>query len=162
MNARSASVVRNLFATIALFGWALWLGGLIALFVSVQTLFARDRSMAAMVAPVLFTTFERYQLILAGVALTGTAAWRMFSPQGLLRIAFVLLALSTLGAIASPLAITSKMENLRRQNLSSTPEFRRLHGQSMMVYTGQTLALAAAGVILPVALARRGRGNVEA
>jgi len=41
----------RLFAFITLLAWALWLGGLITLFLCVITLFHHDRSLAANVAP---------------------------------------------------------------------------------------------------------------
>jgi hypothetical protein len=44
------------------------------------------------------------------------------------------------------------MEQLRQQGQSSSPEFRKLHGISMIVYSGQTLILLAAGLTLPWAM----------
>jgi len=58
------------FAFLTLVAWALWLGGLITLFLCVGTMFSHNRSLAADMAPQLFVNFERYQLILAAAALT--------------------------------------------------------------------------------------------
>src|SRR5438270_153189 len=57
--------------------WALWFGGLIALFVFVVTLFHNNREIAVQAAPQLFVAFERYHLILAGIALLATVLWRI-------------------------------------------------------------------------------------
>jgi hypothetical protein len=135
---------------------ALWLGGLMALFMFVQTLFAKSRPLAAEAAPVLFNVFERYQLVLAAIAILATIGWRILSRQWLIWIILGLLTLAMIGAIAGPLAITGPMEALRAQGLSGTADFRRLHGYSMIVYVGQTILLTGVAVILPMAIRREG------
>lgn len=146
--------LRHICVTVTVLSAALWLGGLLALFLFVQTLFAKDRPLAAEAAPILFNIFERYQMVLAGIAILATVGWRSFSRQWLTWIILGLLALATIGAIAGPLAITGQMEALRAQGLSGTADFRRLHGYSMIVYVSQTVLLAAAGAILPMAIRR--------
>jgi hypothetical protein len=49
------------------------------------------------------------------------------------------------------------METLRQQGLSGSDEFKRLHGRSMMLYTGQALLLLVSGVVLPFAIASDGK-----
>ena|SRR5258705_11548216 len=142
----------RIYSFVALLGWSLWLGGLITLFISVTTLFRRDHALAQQAAPHLFLVFEQYQLILAAVALTSTFAWRLSSRIMLLNMMFLMLALAALGAVASPMYFTKRMESLREQGRTNSPEFRKLHGQSMGVYTGEAVLLLIGGLILFAAL----------
>jgi hypothetical protein len=134
--------------------WALWLGGLITLFLCVITLFKHNHSLAADSAPVLFVNFERYQLILAGIALTCTVAWRIMSKNHLVNLVFLLLCLSSLGAIASPLYFSKQMERLREEGKTNSPKFETLHQQSEWVYTSEATLLLISGLPLFVALRR--------
>lgn len=154
-------LIRKILATTTLLAWALWLGGLIALFLLVQTLFAKDRPLAGDAAPILFTAFERYQIILAAIAVLSVVGWRMVSRQGLLRAVFLLLGLATVGAALGPITITSRMQSLRVKGLSGTPEFRKLHGYSMIVYVGGAVLLAGAGVLLPIVIRRDEQANAK-
>ena len=143
------------FSIIATFAWALWLGGLGCLFLCVQVLFAADRATALDAAPIMFIAFERYQLGLAAICLLGAAAWWLSRPSRWLAGAFALFALATIGAILLPMTITGRMEDLRLRGEGAGAEFRQLHGRAMMVYTGESAALAAAGVMLVLAGRRR-------
>ena len=144
----------RLFAFITLLAWALWLGGLITLFLCVITLFSRNRSLAVDAAPLLFVNFERYQLIVAAVALTSTVVWRITTKNMLLNILFLLLCLSSLAAIASPLYFSKQMEILRQEGSINSPGFERLHKQSEWVYTTEAALLLIAGFPLFSALRR--------
>ena len=44
------------------------------------------------------------------------------------------------------------IERLRRDRLADTPEFRRLHGVSMGIYTLEAAVLLGAGLVIPSAL----------
>jgi hypothetical protein len=151
----------RIFATMALLSWALWLGGMMALFIFVQTLFGRDRPLAMEAAPVLFAAFERYQLIVAVAAVASLAGWGLASGRGLIRVIFLMVGLAAAGAAAGPVLISGRMQALRAQGLSGTAEFRRLHGQSMVIYVGQALLLAGAGVLLAEAIRRDARADQE-
>lgn len=153
------SLIRKILATVTLLAWALWLGGMIALFLFVQTMFAKNRPLAGDAAPMLFAAFERYQLILAAIAVVSSAGWRMASKQGLLRAVFLLLGLATVGAALGPILVTSRLEALRTRGLSGTAEFRKLHGYSMLVYVGDAAVLACAGLLLPLAIRRDEHAN---
>ncbi|HEV8377738.1 MAG TPA: DUF4149 domain-containing protein [Tepidisphaeraceae bacterium] len=144
----------RLFAFITLLAWALWLGGLVTLFICVITLFHHDRSLAANVAPKLFVNFERYQLILAAVVLTTTVVWRIVTKNVLINWVFLLLCLASLGAIASPLYFSRQMEALREQGKTGSLQFQSLHKQSEWVYTGEVSVLAICGIALFFALRR--------
>ncbi len=140
------------FAFLTLVAWSLWLGGLVTLFLCILTLFKHNHSLAAQSAPLLFVTFERYQLLLAAIVLTSTVAWRFTTKNLLINLLFLLLCLSSLGAIASPLYFTKQMEALRHQGDSSSPKFKTLHSQSMWVYTTQATLLLICGFPLFTAL----------
>jgi hypothetical protein len=145
----------RLFAFITLVAWGLWLGGLITLFLCVITMFSHNRSLAADIAPQLFVNFERYQLILAAVALTSSVVWRVVSKNLLVNWLFLLLCLSSLGAIASPLYFSKQMEVLRQEGKTSSPRFEALHKQSEWVYTAEATMLLVGGLALFAALRRR-------
>jgi hypothetical protein len=144
------------FASIVLWvSLALWFGGMIFLFVAVQTLFRsfpRGSSAVALeAAPALFRMFETYQLFLAGVALLAAFAWCFATRSRWVMAIFLLLALAATGAAVSPTLITSKMEQLRAVGQSGSPEFRRLHGWSMQIYLAQAGALLVSVAMLPAA-----------
>ena len=144
----------RVFAFITFLAWGLWLGGLITLFICVITLFHHNRAMAVDAAPQLFVNFERYQLILAAVALTATVVWRVITKNLLLNLLFLLLCLASLGAITSPLYFSKQMESLREEGKTSSPRFETLHHQSEWVYTTEATLLLISGLPLFVALRR--------
>jgi hypothetical protein len=148
--------MRNVFSILATLAWALWLGGLVAVFLIPTVLFKRDHDLAMQANPVIFHFFERYQLILAAAALIFTVLWRAAGGSVLVTAVFVLLALSTISAIAAPLVVTPKLERLTAAGQTRTPQFRRLHGYSMMLYCATGGGLLIAGIILPLALRRPG------
>ena len=150
----------RLFAFLTLLAWGLWLGGLITLFLCVITMFAHNRSLAADIAPQLFVNFERYQLILAAVALTSAVVWRVISKNLLVNWVFLLLCLSSLGAIASPLYFSKQMEVLRQEGKTSSARFDALHRQSEWVYTSEAGLLVMCGVALFGAIRRTNPSKV--
>ena len=128
--------------------WSLWFGGIIALFIFVQTLFARlPRETFITAAPHLFFAFERYQLALAAIALIVTGVEWLTQVKGA-RILFVLLTAATLLAVVETAVITPHIERLRMSAQISTPEFRRWHGISMGGYLIEAIVLLWAGFVL--------------
>jgi hypothetical protein len=123
-----------------------------ALFLFVTRLFAVDRPTALKAAPQMFLVFERYQILLAAAALLGVVAWRILAGSIRITVLFILLAAATVPAALGPMLVTSRLEQLRQQGQSSSPEFRKLHAISMIVYSGQTLILLATGALLPWAM----------
>jgi len=146
------AMLRKLAASLVCIAWALWFGGLGALFLFATRLFQEDRPTALKAAPVLFLSFERYQLLLAAAALVGVVAWRVLGGSIRVTVLFCLIAAASVPAALSPMLITSRMEQLRARGESSSPQFKKLHGISMMVYSGETLILLAAGLTLPWAM----------
>jgi len=153
-------------STVAWVCVALWLGGMIFLFLAVQTLFAAfpraTSDVALQGAPALFRAFEKYQIVVAALALIGTFAWYLTRRDRLVMAVFVLLALAAAGAVVSTTLVTTRMERLRMAGESTSPQFRKLHGRSMMIYTSQAALLLGAAVMLPLAAGRDRRTNPEA
>ena len=145
-------MLRSIASALVCIAWGLWFGGLGALFLFATRLFAEDRETALKAAPMMFLAFERYQLILAAVALVGVVIWRISTGSIRVTVVFSLLAIATIPAALGPMLITSRMEALRVQDQSSSPEFRKLHGISMIVYTGETFILLITGTTLPWAI----------
>ena len=132
-----------------LLAWGLWFGALMALFVFVQVLFRTDRSIAVKAAPILFITFEKCQLALAAAALIVTAIWRLRSPRVILTVMFALFCVASIAAIVPPITITPKMEALRLAGESNSPQFKALHGRTMIFYMTEAISLLVAGLLLP-------------
>ena len=146
-------------ATLVCLAWALWLGGAVMVFVtagSLFTTFAPDRVTAGTAAAGVFRTWERYQLVLAGVALTLTVAWRVLPGAPKLKTAvFASFAVAALLGVYSTLRVTPRIDELRRSGLTMRDaRFRRLHGTSNALYAAGAAALLGAGLLLPEAVRR--------
>jgi len=143
----------RLIATLVSVVVSLWLGGIVFLFVGVSALFRafpRPASdVAPQAAPALFYVWERYQLVLAAVALVGAFAWYVLSRAKRLIVLFLLLALAAAGGVVSTTLITPRMDRLREAGQSNTPRFRALHARSMQCYIGQASLLLVAALVLP-------------
>jgi hypothetical protein len=141
--------MRTLLQIITTIAWALWLGGLVALFLFVTTLFRNNHEQAAHTAPQLFLAFEKYQIILAAVAVVGTLAWRWTNRSTLLDTMLVIFALATGISVLSSAVLTPRILQMAADGLTHTPEFLKAHGESMLAYTSETLLLLIAGIMLP-------------
>ena len=142
----------------ALITWvctALWFGAMMFLLAGVTRLFAefpkQTSDVAVQAAPCLFATFEKYQLVLALIALVAAFGWYLATRARLVMILFILLALAAAGGAISTNFISAKMHALREAGRSGSPEFMRLHGRSMIVYTCQAALLLVAVIMLPFA-----------
>jgi hypothetical protein len=132
--------------------WGLWFGGLIVLFLAVQSLFntfATRHDLAGQGAAHIFHAFNAYQLALAAAALIGTVIWRISGPPKLTTALFVFFALATVGACIITMYFTPHIEMLQHQGLTQSSQFKKLHGLSMMVYLAETASLLIAGLLLP-------------
>lgn len=147
--------MRYLAATLAVLATALWLGGLVALFLFAPAIFQafgpEERTIAGKATSTMFVVFAKYQLVLAGVALIAAFLGYLQRRTGLLIALFVCFAIATVGAVANNVLVIPPMESLRLGGESGTPQFKKLHGISMGVSLGITLAVAAAALILPAA-----------
>jgi heme/copper-type cytochrome/quinol oxidase subunit 3 len=73
-----------------------------------------------------------------------------------------MLAAASLPAAIGPMLLTGPMEQLRLHGQSSSPQFKKLHGESMIVYCAETLVLLAAGLTLPWAMREEDKSNGKA
>jgi hypothetical protein len=159
--------MQRMLSILVTLAWGLWFGGLIMLFVAVTSLFNTfkdQRPIAGAAAADIFHRFEVFQLALAAAALLATLAWRILSGRSKLKMGvLVFFALATLVAMSSTTVVTPKIDALRRQAQTATPEFKKLHGVSMMLYVGEATLLLCAGLLLPPAIRRdASRGSAKA
>jgi len=135
--------------------WGLWFGGLITLFLIVTTLFhafQAQRDIFGQAGSATFHVFERYQLIIGAAALVLTVLWAAARPAPVKTWLFAMLVLAGVGAAYGPIFLTPRLEALRKQHLTATPEFRQLHGRSMMLYTAEAALLLIGGILLPLGI----------
>lgn len=147
--------MRYFLSTLVCLAWALWFGGLITLFLVVTQLskiFVDRRDIFGQAGSGVFIMFERYQLIVGALALISAFALRLASPSVIRTAFFALLFLAAMGAVASPLWITPKIEALRLAGETANPLFKKLHGVSMMVYSADAFILFIAGTLLPATI----------
>ena len=139
--------------------WSLWFGALCFAMAAANTLFTHAPDIAPRAASLVFLLFERMQVpaclamllcAIWGAIRNGGRSWRLF-------LLGIVLA-SVLTAISSQW-ITPKIEAMREQGLTKTPEFRRYHGLSMAVLLGELLLLGGCGMCLPGALAASTKGT---
>jgi hypothetical protein len=145
-------MIRRTAAGLVCLAWGLWFGGLGSLFLFATRLFSEDRDTALKAAPIMFLNFEKYQILLAAAALLGVMAWRILAKSLRVTILFWLIGAASVPAALGPMFITNRMEELRRAGQSSSEEFKKLHGASMILYSGETLILLIAGLALPWAM----------
>lgn len=147
-------MVRSILAGWVCILWGMWLGGLGALFLFAMRLFAVDRDLAVRAAPTIFLVFEKYQLLLAVLALVATAALRIITRSVRVTVVFWLLAAAAVAAAVEPVAITSRMQQLRQAGRVASPQFQQLHRAATILYSTETLILLAAGFVLPWSLTK--------
>jgi hypothetical protein len=151
--ALTLTTMRYGWAMLTLIAWGLWFGGMIALFVFVSALFMTDRQTAMIAAPRMFAVFERYQFVVAGIALLSAALWRFAAPgRTSISVIFLFFVVAAVGLMVSAVKIRPPLERLRLQGQSTSGEFQRLHKLSERLYMCEAIALLMAGIILPAAL----------
>lgn len=148
--------MQRILSVLVTFAWALWFGGLLMLFITVASLFATfDRQPAGVAAAGVFRRFEVYQLCLAAAALLATLAWRLLSGRSRLKVAvLVLFSLATFLAIGSTAFVTPRIEALRLEGETRSPQFQSLHRMSSMFYMAEAALLLVAGLLLPSAIVK--------
>lgn len=129
------------------------------MFIFVQVMFAADRATAANAAPLLFYTFEIYQLGLFVVAIVAVTAWRMVVCSRSKRWISRLIILAGALAIVQTAFVSTRMRAMMTGEQRGGSDFRRLHSYSMILYASQTVILAAAACLLPAAISGDARRN---
>jgi hypothetical protein len=143
--------MRTIFSTVATLAWALWFGGLITMFVVTRATFAHSHELGRTANPIMFRTFEPYILIVAAVAVISTVLWLVSGRTRLLKVLFALLVLSGAASAYAHFRVSLPLQQLS----PSTPEWKSLHGRSMMLYAAQAALLAVTGLLIPSAIARQ-------
>ena len=141
--------------------WGLWFGGTIAVFVfglyDFRPGVMSSHAVAAEAANAMFAVFAKYQLVLAGVSVLAAGLAFVTYPSrwtgGLLGCLFAAFGI----AIIWGLALLPMMQGYSSQGLAGSPEFKRLHGQSMMALTIQAVVLLATAALLVATAGPRGK-----
>lgn len=126
---------RTVFSILTAFSLALWVGGLVMLFMAVSSLFqtfAPDRTTAGLGATGIFRRAEVYQLVLAPIAIV--SAFLSVRPGLAKTLAIVLLVLATMAAGVIAIGISPRIDAMRLAGTTDTDSFRRLHGAAMATY----------------------------
>ena len=139
--------MKHLAPVVVLFSFALWMGGLVATLLFVQSLFANDRASAVLVAPLLFHTFEPFAVGCALVCFWMTVLWAIQS-----RSRHVLLMLIFLGVALSLLLVSYGVITPRVESTRGTDAFQSWHRASNVVYLAQMFMVIMAGLALPGAI----------
>jgi len=154
VNGRRSRIVRVLPVVVVL-AWGLWFGATVMVFVTVTSLFETfgDRKhLAGAAAADVFRRFGWLHLIAAGAAVLANGAWLWLDGHRRRTALAVPLALAAGLAVTSTLAISPRIDNLRQNALVDTPEFRKLHGISMALYSAEAASLLVAGLLMPGAI----------
>jgi hypothetical protein len=132
---------------------ALWLGGLITLFILVQAVFKAvpDRALAGQSTSAMFVIFGQYQLFIAAAALVGAFLGYIATRRNIFVVAFALYGLAALGAAFLRMHVIPRMEGLRLSGANTSPAFKKLHGQSIMIFTAMAALLLIATALVPFA-----------
>lgn len=135
--------------TLVTLGWGLWFGGLVTLFLTATAMFRAGRELGASANPVMFASFERFQLILAVAVPLLTLLWLIVARGRWKGVLLVLFLVAASAAMMSWIWISPELNELRLAQQTQTPAFRAAHGRSMMCYGLSTLLLLIGGLLLP-------------
>jgi len=125
---------------------ALWLGGLVTLFIALMSIFQYNRGLGAQVGPVLFSKFEPYQLSLGAIAIACTIAWRMYACSRARKMLLACLLAGMAIAVINFAYITPQIIDLWQNPTEGSAErFHQLHQMSRRLYTGTAVLVLLAG-----------------
>jgi hypothetical protein len=144
--------MRYVLSVLLTLAWALWFGGQATLVILIMTLFIKDRPIAVRAGPYLFHVFERYQLVLAGIAILCAIVLWIMTRRRVFSLMLGCFVLAGIGGLISTTMVTHRMEQLWRENQADSPEFASLHQKSRALYNTEFTLLLAAGCMLPGAL----------
>jgi hypothetical protein len=144
--------MRYLLSWIVLISWGLWMGGQATLVLLIMSLFVRDRPVAIQAGPHLFHVFERYQLIVAGIAIVAALALWLVTRKKIFVPILACFILAAAGGVISMTSVTAKMEALWSSGESSSPAFYELHQKSRILYTSESALLLIASLMIPCAI----------
>lgn len=114
---------------------ALWLGGLVTLFISLISIFRYNRGIGAQVGPVLFSRFEPYQIGLGLIAVVLTFVWRMYSCSRAKKVLMISLILAVAVSTFSYTYLTPQIIHMATGEVVNTSDrFVQLHKTSEKLY----------------------------
>ena len=131
--------------------WGLWFGGLVMLFIAVQSLFhtfATRHDVAGMAASDIFQQFNRLRLAVAAGALLFCFMLWLKGRSKATMWCFVFLGVAAGAAVLGTAILTPRIEQLRLAGQTFTTEFKHLHGESMATYLTETLLVLVAGLLM--------------
>lgn len=131
-----------------------WFGGLAALILFVSYLFSTRRAVALDAAPLLFRSFERYQLAVAAVTLVTLVLWRLAGRRWTKTAS---LAMALLATTLSVLQIAYITPTITATQNTDRPRFDAFHHYASMNYTTIAVLVLIATVLALVAHRRAGR-----
>jgi putative copper export protein len=142
--------MRFVLHVLTLLGWAVWFGGILAVFLIATMMFQRfERQRAGETNVEIFRTFERAQIGVAALTL-GAATVQYLRHKTTPRAwVIILISAAVAGVILAVLYVSPQMHALRDQGMSESPAWRKLHGMSMGLYAFQAVILLIAGLVLP-------------
>ncbi len=153
--------MRYFLSWLLLLAWGLWIGGQATLVLLIVTLFRQARPTAIQAGPHMFPAFERYQLILAAVAIVVSGVLAIVTRRKLFAILIALFIAAGAGGVVSRAFVTPKMVELWHVNQAESPEFKALHRRSEAIYNLEFVLLLLAGILLPATLRRRAAERVR-
>ncbi len=149
--------MRYFLASFVAVAWALWFGGLVALFVFMATLrdsmHADYHAIFDAIAPRQFAMSERFAIVVGGFALIVTLGLRVLTPHRAVTGLFVILMAAGAIAVAKPMLISPRMLDMIHSGDVQSADFRRLHGLYMLASSLEVLILLIAGFFLPAVMA---------
>jgi len=157
--------MRYLLSLITLWAWGLWFGGTIASFVFGLNLFQTfhdSPAIAGQAASAMFIVFGKYELVLAGIALACSSLLLITYPSVRVLQLMAILILATGMAMFFALGMAPRLELLRVQGKSHSPEFIKLHGKSMILMTMQSAVLLLTGPLWIRATKRESHEDTKA
>ena len=155
--ARPAGRAHAVLGGVAVVVLGTWFGGLAALILFVSYLFTTRRAVALDAAPLLFRSFERYQLALAAAALLVLTAWR-WAGRGRVKTAALAAALLATGLAVLQIAYVTP--TITATQNTDRPKFDTFHHLASVNYTAVAALVLAALVLTLVAQRRPAVGRI--
>jgi hypothetical protein len=129
--------------------WALWFGCTISVFVfGTQFQHVLPTAIFHEAVHAMFQVFAKYELILSGTAILLSGALLVSYPTkwSVVLVGFLILAAGMTVAVA--LGLMPRMEVLRNEGQTGSPEFIKLHIKSMIALAIQAVVLLLSGLVI--------------
>jgi glucan phosphoethanolaminetransferase (alkaline phosphatase superfamily) len=151
-------VIRFTLNVLLILSWALWLGGLVGVLLSVTSIFGAldpDRRSAGVIAAQVFHKWQAVMIVAAAIALISSAGLSMMRKSVVGAASLLVLLLAATVAGAEVWVITPRIDRMREAGETQTVEFKQAHGMSMGLYSAMAGLLLVQGLLVPGLLGRR-------